>query len=496
MDRNLFNPRPPVSLGGRTSTQLGANIATKVADEAMAYVLMSQNERAAWRAENPGKVGVINAAKNMMKGRDFSPKGNGGNGKGSKANGGNPKSQVGFPPDITGDQPAILNTGINVLPYDEDLMSAIEDVCSPLHYSTVKMEIPDSSSYELYDYFINVINFDLVSSLQKNVTWAIDQTAFTPAKVLKALNDLIYALSIYYYYNGIISYKSQQAENNEGMTYLRTNFTSEVQISYQILERKLNMIAIPPNLINTVKWFYSNYRSGPSIKSSLLKICPFPRNTAATFISVDVINTALADLALTDNNKVYMNLGRAVPSWRDAKLTPVPIMPVFDPTFNTVWGNLPYILDNAGSADYFPKIATGEEIFYCSYVKLDEIDGGVFSLTSMYNTTDSLLVPSLVVPVETGNASRWSFYTESSTPGWYKVSTRPILSNNRGETYVTGDFTDVPNSQTAEHRLMTQIVYNVSERVASETGRRMLNYLFDTSSIKPVGRMKKEGGKR
>lgn len=306
-----------------------------------------------------------------------------------------------------------LDTGIVPNTYTSDYMDAMNGECSPLHMTGVVLKFPTTTAFKLYDYFNQIITFDIQTKAQANVGFNLNiSSIFTAANILTAMNDLLYAHQIYFFYSSILTYHSDSGNKNEGMIALRKSITPAMIENLTLLKRRLLDTPIPPNMLELVRYLSANFYSGDTQGSPIIKVFP---HTAVGSALVDgsTITTALTNISTSTNNEVFSLMRRAVPNWRPSSLDDVPLTPVFDQQFCTIFANLPHI-NTFSTPNQTPVVTTDTEtINYNSYTNV--LDGLAFSLLSVYNSTTTNWQPGLLSPVPVGSvvSTRQSYYETS-----------------------------------------------------------------------------------
>lgn len=374
-----------------------------------------------------------------------------------------------------------LDSGITPNTYTSDYIDAKENDCSPLHLTSGIVQIPNYASSRLFDYFNQVIAFDIQTKAQANVGFNLNiATQFTPAKILVAMNTLLKSLQIYFFYMSIISYHSDPSNKNEGMIRLRTTMGPAVLESLSLLGRRLSDTPCPPRMLELVRYLSGNYQSGDNQGSAMLKLVPLPLRGDNILLTSD-IDTALADLSTSENNEIYTLLRRAVPQWNPKILYDIPTQPLFDLNFLTIFANAPFVVYDV-SQDRYPKVTSNSDsIAYNTFT--NELDGVAFALTSAYNSSTSSWLPGLLTPsVENSGAngnSRKSFYEVGGVKKFYVVQSYPFLVKSRSETYFSPTFSTVSNC----HLFGTDKCLSVNGDTIRETSFKVLDYLMSADLI-------------
>ena len=373
-----------------------------------------------------------------------------------------------------------LNTGIQPNTYTSDYMQAIENKCAPLHINCAKLQFPNYAASKLFNYFNNVIVFDLQTKAQANVGFNLNiNTDFTATNILAAFNSLITALQVYFYHMSIISYHSDPSNKNEGMIYLRNQFTSQMIEDLSLLGRRLADTPCPPKLLEYVRYLSATYYSGNTSGSPLLKISPIPGSSTLT--STTAISTALTALATSTNNQIFSLMRRAVPQWTPKVLFDPEPIPFYDANFRTIFANMPFIHFNGTTAVNYPSVTSlTDSVTYNTFTS--ELDGGAFALAGMYDNTNTAWVPGLIVPISgTGNFvnNRVSFYQVGSVSSFYPSHSYDICLRSRLDSIAMNGNTAVPL-----HPVGSNMCQNVSANTVTETSYQVLDYLMSLDTIK------------
>lgn len=384
--------------------------------------------------------------------------------------------------------PVKLNSGIKPNTYTNTYMEAAEDSCAPLHVACARFQFPTSTSNVLYDYFMNVIAFDIQTKAQDNVSFNLDiTTKFTAAEILSAMNDLCTALQTYYYYNSIISYFRLAGNNNGGMIYLRSSMSAENLDDLAILERKLLNIPVPPRLFEYIRYLMSNFLSGPNQGAPIIKIIPDYMHTNGASPRSGSLAESITALSTDTNIRIFTIMSRCLPAWRKSTLPDIPYQPLYDPQFLTIFANLPFTVESGGTAVEFPAVSTDDESWvYNSYT--NDLDGVAYAMTSAYKSTE--FTPSLMVPqYRTDSTStksygtRFSYYEVSGTKKFYDATLYPFLTFNRGETYTW----DSGDGLMSGHRFGCDLCQSVSAATVRQTCYNVTDYLVSLDLMSGAG---------
>lgn len=377
-----------------------------------------------------------------------------------------------------------LDTGIQPNTYVSDQMEAVYQKCAPLHMTCCSVTIPTAAANKLYAYFIDVIAFHIQTAAQTNVGFNLNVNSdFTAANILKAMNALIYALQVYFYYSSILSYFSDPLNNNKGMNALRKNITPQILEDLTLLERRLLSTPCPPNLLEYLRYLSGNYYSGTAAGSPLIKISPL--NPSFTGVDSGACIAALNALQDQTNNGIFTLMRRAIPQWIPKVLYDVPPAPFYDENFKTIFANLPFISFYSGAAQFNPTVASDTSpIQYNSYTS--DLDGAAYALTGMAVTSVVGYQPGLMQPLGGGSSradsSRISYYVDSGNlnNGFYGSDVDPYLVRSRPETY---SLNDAGTTLYALHLPGAQNCQIVTPSTVRETAINTIKYLMMAGSI-------------
>jgi hypothetical protein len=381
-----------------------------------------------------------------------------------------------------------INSGIIPNTYVSDYHDAVQDECSPLHMTSAKVEIPDSSLSEIYNYFNQIVAFDIQSKAQSNVGFNLNITEhFSSIQILHAFNCLIRALQYYFYYASIITYHDNPRNKNMGLIYIRNKLTSEDFNSLAKLGRRLADTPCPPNLMNFLRYLSGNFLSGNNPASPILKIIPSYSNEDMTFKNNE-LESALSDLNSDSVNQVFALIRRAVPHWVPGNLADIPNVPVYDENFKTIFANLPFEVwnESTGMALGIPHQNDDSiAIRYNSYT--NSLDGAAYALNGIYLKDSFNIRPGLICPVHGTSANdvdtRRSYYIESGIKRFYAARSVPFITDSRPETVkLLADGTS--GIRSTVHLPGTSFCQGVSVNTIQESSYKTLDWLMSLDTIK------------
>ena len=382
-------------------------------------------------------------------------------------------------------KPVYLNSGIVPNTYSNDYMAPKVDKCSPMHMSMVSLQIPTNSSQTLNGYFLNTVAFDIQTRAQANVGFSVDITSLlTSSALLTAMNAGINALQVYYYYASILSYESDPRNKNTAMIQLRSLCSPQLISDLTQLGRRLEDTPMPPRIVQWVRYMNMTFLSGDTQGSPLIKLGIDSDVVTVTNDSNTRCKQALT--TLTASTAVFALIRRAIPQWRIGTLYDVPVTPVYDKNFLSIFANAPWAYTNTTPTLFIgPTVSTDTEVInYNSYN--NRLDGAAYAMCSTYKS--SLWHPGLIAPVYTSpKSNRLSYYTNASVDSWYNTADYAFLGRSRQETYSIRDTnTGVPYTV---HLSGADMCQGVSISALTQTGQNFLDFVFNVGRIPVKGKL-------
>lgn len=377
-----------------------------------------------------------------------------------------------------------LNTGISPTVYSSLYEDGVTNFSSPMHMTLVKFGIP-TDNLQVDQYFTKIISFIFTNAMQQAVSFNLDVTILTAAKIKTALNDIIYALNVYYFYNSILTFTENQNNRNDAMFDLRQNMTALDLTNLLNLKRILLGTPIPPNFISF--FFYLNqsfqFQSVPG--APLHKICPVEWDNVTNYPSKTAITAALDALQTDDNKKIFTIFARCMPNWLGQTLPDIAWVPLYDPNFNTIWSNLPGYFKNSATPLRLPSFSGASN--YVKYVSFtNELDGAVIALTSMWNSTMGRYEPTFVKPhfktyagTTAADETNRIYFSPAGT--WSDSVTSATHVFQRNETNVIS--TNLVGNTATVHLAGSQIIQNMTNSPCNEVTLRLLDYLMSMGTI-------------
>jgi hypothetical protein len=377
------------------------------------------------------KVDEIIKLGNKTKTGDSGGKDGNGNGGGSNNGNANQVKNGGSKYLTFGDFNTIstsLSTPVSTYNYADNLGE--NSYLIPLWIQNARFEFPkETDSAVLADWFRKVVVPEFQAAASKSVSFRLDsENIFTVENITKYLNDISYALQVFYFYSSIIIFQDGR-NRNVGMRVLNESIDPNDLEKLYTLKRRLEQLPIPPRLVEFCRWLMSTYAMGPLPYTPLIKLMPFPFDVveSQTFNTFGV-GGAVLDNALNGVNshgQVSNLLGVIAPNWVNEELYSPMSEAVYDEQFRTLFVNCPSIESNSNgtSVKNFPATTETQEPYtYASYSA--NLDGAIVACASVWN--DDELKPGLInlYPSASGGGvsfnTRLHFNSDSETfsPNW------------------------------------------------------------------------------
>lgn len=390
-----------------------------------------------------------------------------------------------------------LNTGIIPNTYGQHYLDADKNH-SPFHMTGFRLAMPTVTSDRFYTFFDNVLSLAYQTISQAAVAFNISAYQnLSTNRLYEYLNSLMYALQVYYFYASILTYSSNPQNRNQGMLNLRKAMTADDLDDLYQLKRMLEGIPIPPNLNNLVFYLMQTYQESSLPGSAIIKFQPFPFTDAPSYIFSQLQTgqvTAAISLLTTSTFRLTESLiARVCKEWLLGTLLAPSDVPLHDSEFTTIWANAPcvYIGDPNNPNPRTPFIATeNDTIIYNAFS--NDMDGAVYGLTTLWNTSTNGYLPGLVDPYVASSkyvanaitqyTNRVSYYTDRTTgiSGFYPVGlVQPYQVFSRCETY------KILNSVLDAYQFaFSEAALNVSVASVRQTAYKLLEWLLSLDTIK------------
>jgi hypothetical protein len=235
------------------------------------------------------------------------------------------------------------------------------------------------------------LNFDYELSLTDFTSWFYDMTK---------------ALEVYYALDSVDVYGKKEENNNPGSRYLHTKITSSIRLKLNELRRVLNYQAIPPRLLQTVRYMYQYYKFSELPGAPLYRLCPGFIFSDAADTGSDAyrykLNVAMLDELITNLNshtQVHNKIFKAMPTWHvsDYCMPPSCDSAYYDPNFRTFWFNscMTY-MSPADEVQYTRE--GGENANFRYWLYTNNFDGLFYAMGSFNKTDEDGTRPGLWTP--------------------------------------------------------------------------------------------------
>jgi hypothetical protein len=235
------------------------------------------------------------------------------------------------------------------------------------------------------------LNFDYELSLTDFTNW---------------FYDMAKALEVYYALDSVDVYGKKDSNNNPGSRYLHTKITSSIRLKLNELRRVLNNQAIPPRLLQTVRYMYQYYKFSELPGAPLYRLCPgfifSDQASSGNDAYKYKLNVAMMDELITKLNshtQVHNKIFKAMPGWHVEGYCMPPSCDTayYDPNFRTFWFNscLTYVAPD-GTIKYTREGGNDANFRYWLYS--NNFDGlfyamGSFNKTGEFGTRPGLWTP-------------------------------------------------------------------------------------------------------
>ena len=282
-----------------------------------------------------------------------------------------------------------------------------------LHMKGIYFVLPtDGSNTDIQYFWKNVLVRVFQTAAQSAVNFNIDPlNTLTSSMLATYMNDVAYALQIYYFYTSILAYVAYEGGvNNLAMLNLRNSITNN-DVSYlNQLAQLLSGIPVPPRLNDLMFYLSQTYATSAVKGASLIKFMPIPFENVPTSVNYNGfgnnstwIRNCINNLNSNSDATVADILGKVVPNWRLTDLqVPWPDA-LYDPNFKTLYCNSPYVYNTT----YYPPITVDntKDITYTSFT--EDLDGAIIAMFSgrfkdnVTPTPNTVWLPGLLLPTST-----------------------------------------------------------------------------------------------
>jgi hypothetical protein len=418
-------------------------------------------------------------------------------------------------------KPNVPNTvygEVTVGPNQELSSNLQQNIRARMHINSIELKLPsfsygasNAAGKVVRDYFTQVFVPNLQIRAQGNVSFNIQASNhLSPDKLIKYFNDVINALSLYYFYAHTYAYCSVSENRNMGMYEMRDIFTTSDVQNLRLLEERLNGLPIPPRLNELCYWMFDVYRSSSVAGSDIIRNAPFKfagaseGSTIATLIDggdgliISALNRLsgldAAGTVITNNhNRVTSDyLARICPNWVNVKVGSSTGLALHDPSFSTLFWNQPVAYGTKTNAD---SVATVEPIFsslneeYAYNAYCEELDGVIQSLFSWFDASTGVLKSTgwlAALPSVIGNefVNRFTYADGNAGTGFYSYRYTPNMRNIRQDTYApAGAIGEVVGNIIGTNICDAVPVLGMSVSSVAQASVNTIGYLLDIGGI-------------
>jgi len=375
----------------------------------------------------------------------------------------------------------------------------------PMHMNGIKFNIP--SSGPIYDFFTNILCFDIRNRLQGAVSFSVLNSLVTPGTILSAYNAILNALQTLYFFDSILSYTNNPLNRNEAMLHIRSKMTPTDLNNLYSLRRILAGTPIPPNMREFCFYMMQTFATSAIMPNcSLLKLCPVELSSDSNGESYPTASTVPTLISSLDSyNDTFSLIARACPNWVMPVLTSGFAEPIFDGQYNTMFYNMPEYTVDGTSFWISPSAENSVDIRYLLHT--NDFDGLFYSLTSIFNPTTSTWSPSMTTvvlsnvpkvpgagPLTTVQTNRFSFKRRST--GGFKLfywSESDFYSSGRLDTYKA--YNNTSNNYYQLQHCGTEIARGVNTDTIAQTAKKFVEWLMSNTTIGKLPSRLEFGGK-
>lgn len=249
------------------------------------------------------------------------------------------------------------------------------------------------SNTDFMKQLVNII-YPLVESIISNKIQRYAGRYFNSNDYANYILSITEALQVYYCIDSVLSYGSNISRDNinVGLEYLRSQFSSEAIVEFNLLRETICTCVCPPNLLNYIRFMCQNFRTSEAPHSPIIKL-----NIGGMFDSEwinpsDKITTMIRNCRsnIILNNKMISYLYQAFPEWLIGEPPQSANVACFNINFMTFWHNqnccyLSTSPTNKGNFEYSIEVANMDAYTDYQIIQRDtEVDGLMF-VSQTYN---------------------------------------------------------------------------------------------------------------
>jgi len=331
-----------------------------------------------------------------------------------------------------------LDTGLKPNVFTDYWRYYISGSYSPLHVNFVEMKISTSNTSPLYKFMESTVAPQFTTAIQRAVSFSVSTSLLTASNLIMQFNALLKCMSVYLFWDGVLSYCQSPSNRNDGMERFRKSLTATDITNLNSLRWALSSMPIPPNLRALVYWFYQTYQLSPLPGSALILNCPEDITTAG--VPTNSISSALTALNDSTFRDTITLLAKACPTWVKGTFDSGNSNALHDENFTTLWKNCPLAASNTLITPTVNYPLSGNHAVYATAT--NDLDGAVLALYGFWDGSISNWTPGLTM-------MKSQAYTSACSNKW---------------SYGDGDVF-IPSHKTSEHLFQRGDVANLNPTV-------------------------------
>lgn len=283
----------------------------------------------------------------------------------------------------------------------------------------------------IQDYIAGPIIKDLLINVQSRERFNVNiQNLVQTEKFKEWCNRLSWSLSVYYFWQNVISYKNVSTNRNKGMDALYSSLDPSDFIKINTLGKNLEKVMIPPTLNEFIHAIYAPYKQSHMPGSPLIMYMPwfFDRAPTLPFTQLEgngEVNT-MVNLAINRIDNTFIEewnglFSRTNDTWSSPLIRGYEGAPLVDPGRSTLFANSAYtgctVVNGAGTRHFVPY-ATSDTASISYNFHTDAPDGYLEALQmvdDISNPAAGKYGPGLFGPA-------WYAYDSSDPPGQPQLS--------------------------------------------------------------------------
>lgn len=294
------------------------------------------------------------------------------------------------------------------------------------------------------------IFWDYLTQAEKKINRVI-----SPHFTKSDLDDYIYhvckGLQVYYMVDSILTYDSEFQNKNTGMAYLRAKMNNKVIDGHLRLKKTLERQAIPPNLLNFIRYMMQNFAFGEAEHSAIYRLSysdylSDSGSNGSAFLAGLAHDSVIEQINASQQANSY--LVRAFPEWEVVSMPASTTQVLVDPGFRTFWHNSAIgFMGSSLEVEYSRTVNTEDQKTYYG-MAYDNVDGLIYACSSIY--VDDATTPR----IETGLWQPWKpsnaiTETKDRVGLWHYADSRGIVPIDNRSLAVQSGIHAVPIYDTA-----------------------------------------------